>query len=77
MCKLHKSIYGLGKVSRQWYSKISQSLIEFDFLQMKLDYLLFLKGSANKIVLLIYVDDIMISNSSFFDIYVVKMFFEC
>lgn len=62
VCRLPKSIYGLKQASRQWHSKLSQSLFEYGFVQSKSDYSLFTKGNdADFVALLVYVDDIIVT----------------
>ncbi|XP_030479381.2 uncharacterized mitochondrial protein AtMg00810-like [Cannabis sativa] len=62
VCKLHKSIYGLRQSSRQWYKKLTSTLLQEGFTQSKADYTLFTRGKDDKfIALLVYVDDIVIT----------------
>ena len=65
VCKLKKSIYGLKQASRQWFSKLSTSLLHFRILQAKSDSSLFIRKSTNDfIVVLIYVDDVLIASNT-------------
>ena len=65
VCKLHKTIYDLKQVSRAWFSWLSSRLLELGFHGSKLDTSLFICHNCSlTIYVLIYVDNIIITNSS-------------
>ncbi|CAM8937929.1 unnamed protein product [Rhodiola kirilowii] len=65
VCKLQRSIYGLKQASRQWFSRFSDSLINFGFQLSLEDYSLFtLKRDNQFIILLVYVDDVVLTGTS-------------
>lgn len=75
VCGLNKSIYSLKQASRQWFIKFSSALLPHGFIQSKSNYSLFTKGSsASFAVLLIYVDDILLTGLSIEHIVSVKEF---
>ncbi|WKA06371.1 hypothetical protein VitviT2T_024274 [Vitis vinifera] len=75
VCKLKKSLYGLRQASRQWYSKLSSSLLKFGFSQAKSDSSLFIKQTSTSfIALLIYVDVVIIASNDLKEIDAVKKF---
>ncbi|CAM8972824.1 unnamed protein product [Rhodiola kirilowii] len=67
VCKLNKSLYGLKQAPRQWFSKFADSLFSYGFTQ-----------SPNKdnefFILLVYVDDIVMTGTSIPLISAIKAF---
>lgn len=62
VCKLHKFSYGLKQASRAWFEKLREALLHWGFIHSKADPSLFYCASSTKVILiLIYVDDIIIS----------------
>jgi Reverse transcriptase (RNA-dependent DNA polymerase) len=77
ICRLPKSLYGLKQASRNWYSKFSKALQEFGFKQSSSDYSLFTLRSHDSItLLLIYVDDMIITGDNERTINAVKGFIQ-
>ena len=65
VCKLHKSIYGLKQSPRAWYAKLSSVLESIGFKRSNADSSLFVRtGGMGKLVVLIYVDDLIITGDN-------------
>ena len=65
VCKLHKAIYGLKQSPRAWYSKLSSVLEQSNFKRSYSDSSLFVRrSSAGTLVMLIYVDDLIVTGDN-------------
>lgn len=65
VCKLNKSIYGLKQSPRAWHAKLSSTLEDFGFTRSSADSSLYVQtGQTEKLMVLIYVDDLIITGSN-------------
>jgi hypothetical protein len=63
VCRLIKSLYGLKQAPRAWYQKLSSQLESMGFAASGADASLYTKvmGDGSRVVLLVYVDDILVA----------------
>ena len=59
--KLNKAIYGLVQAARQFYAKMAEFLVSLGFTKSKTDPCLF---KTNTVIILLYVDDILMSGNN-------------
>ncbi|GJT79163.1 ribonuclease H-like domain-containing protein [Tanacetum coccineum] len=75
VCRLKKSLYGLKQAPRQWNAKLTSTLIENGFSQSKSDYSLYtISDKGVFLALLVYVNDIIITGNSVFEIEKFKVY---
>ncbi|KAL0373398.1 UNVERIFIED_CONTAM: Retrovirus-related Pol polyprotein from transposon RE1 [Sesamum radiatum] len=65
VCKLRRSLYGLKQASRQWNLELTNQLTSYGFTQSSHDHCMFTQHTtAGIIILLVYVDDVLITGPS-------------
>jgi hypothetical protein len=71
---LKKSLYGLKQAPRQWYVNFDRFMIEQGYNRCHFDHCVYFKGLENGsyIILLLYVDDMVVTGSNMKDINVLK-----
>lgn len=73
VCKLLKSLYGLNQAPRYWNAKLLEALIRMGFKQSQLDHSLYTKKTNEGItIVLVYVDDMLITGDTMRMIEVIK-----
>ncbi|KAK9080267.1 hypothetical protein SSX86_001943 [Deinandra increscens subsp. villosa] len=64
VCRLRKSLYGLKKSPRAWFGKFNTVVTEFGLRRSSYDHsAYFASSAADRILLVVYVDDIVITGS--------------
>jgi hypothetical protein len=67
--RLHRSLYGLKQSPRAWFDRFRQSMLKRGYLQSNADHTLFYKHATGKVaILIVYVDDIVITGDDFIEI---------
>ncbi|CAM8984771.1 unnamed protein product [Rhodiola kirilowii] len=75
VCKLVKSLYGLKQASRQWFAKFSEAITDFGFQRSLNNYSLFtMTRDGDFMILLVYVDDVIVTATSSTLIFEVKQY---
>ncbi|GBL99182.1 Retrovirus-related Pol polyprotein from transposon TNT 1-94 [Araneus ventricosus] len=65
VCKLIKSLYGLKQAPRQWFHKFQKFMNKVKFKQTTSDVRIFIqKENGRKIIICLYVDDLLIAGSN-------------
>jgi hypothetical protein len=65
MCKLKRSLYGLKQAPQAWFKKCKSTLLRFSFDQSQYGSSLFLcKTPTGLVLILVYVDDIVITGTN-------------
>ncbi|KAH9704480.1 retrovirus-related pol polyprotein from transposon RE1 [Citrus sinensis] len=76
ICKLNKALYGLKQAPKAWYEKFKGCLTDWQFINSKADTFLFIKhDTRGLIIVLIYVDDILITSpdSDLLEVFITKL----
>lgn len=74
VCRLQKSLYSLKQASRQWNKELTKFLTSIGFSQSKQDYSLFTRQILGEfLVILVYVDDMLLTGTSLSQIKEVKL----
>ena len=65
VCHLQKVLYGFKQAPRAWFHKLSSFILQLGFQCSRVDaYLFYFHSASDIIILLIYVDDILITGSN-------------
>ena len=73
ICKLNRAIYGLKKAPKLWYQRFDEYMMENGFKKSKNDYCLYTKFEGkDKLYVLIFVDDLIITGSNHVQVEVFK-----
>lgn len=73
VCKLNKPLYGLKQSGREWHKRLDEFVIQQGGCRNKADPCLYIFGEKEKrVIMLIYVDDIILASKNLKEINIVK-----
>ena len=73
VCKLKKSLYGLKRAPKEWYSKMDAFLLSQNFQMCKSDSNVYIhKSDGNFIIMVLYVYELLITSITVTSILVIK-----
>ena len=74
VCRLRKSLYGLKQSPRAWFSRFSEIIVSMEFVCCHFDHTCFIRHHSDGrcIILLVYVDDIILTRDDILGIAYVK-----
>lgn len=65
VCRLNRSLYGLKQASRAWNERFHTFIVKMGFVRSENDQCLYVRGEGkNKVIVVLYVDDILMASSS-------------
>jgi histone deacetylase 1/2 len=65
VCRLRKALYGLKQAPRAWFQRLNSAILQWGFNTSRIDSSMFISfGQSTTLIVLIYVDDILITDSS-------------
>ena len=65
VCKIKKSLYGLKQAPRAWYEKMDSFLLSLGFSHCLSDSIVYILRKDNELIILVlYVDDLILTGSS-------------
>ena len=73
--RLRRSLYGLKQSLRAWFDRFRQSMLKRSYIQSNADHTLFFKHATGKVaILIVYVDDIVITRDDVTEIVDLKKY---
>lgn len=78
VCRLKKALYGLKQSPRAWFGRFSETVVKFGLCRSVKDHSVFYRISptGKRIILVVYVDDILITGDDTAGIEALKIFLQ-
>ena len=69
VCRLRRSLYGLKQSPRAWFDRFRRAVLEIGYQQSNADHTIFFQHNSGKVsILIVYVDDIILTGDNLSEI---------